>query len=112
MQIPQTPQTPTIISTNEEEEEEEIILSDQWQQQVDAEASIASTQQAIANMQRSLDAAYNNYHNTLDQHQRGVFNRVLHDQHANGYFHHVGRYYERRRRDRTWRDDHPYTRHL
>ena len=63
-------------------------------------------------MQRSLDPAYDNYRNTLDQRQRDVFDRVLRDQHANDYFHHVGRYRERRRRDRTWRDDHPYTRYL
>ena len=101
-QLLQRPQTPAITSTDEEEwEDEEIIVTYQWQQQVDAEPTIASIQQARANMQRSLDVAYDNYRNTLDQRQRNVFYRAL------------GRYRERRCRDRTcWRDDDPYTRYL
>ena len=63
-------------------------------------------------MQQALGGAYNNYRGLLDQHQRDVFDRSVRDNNINDYFHHVRRYRERRRRDRTWRDDNPYTRYL
>ncbi|KAI7851149.1 hypothetical protein BDC45DRAFT_572237 [Circinella umbellata] len=93
-------------------EREDIIVNDQWQQQIEAEESIAHLQEALANMQQALGGAYNNYRGLLDQHQRDVFDRSVRDNNINDYFHHVRRYRERRRRDRTWRDDNPYTCYL
>ncbi|KAG2214782.1 hypothetical protein INT45_011563 [Circinella minor] len=112
---PPIPSSPASVSNNEEEEEgerEDIIVNDQWQQQIEAEESIANLQEALANIQQALGGAYNNYRGLLDQHQRDVFDRSVRDNNINDYFHHVRRYRERRRRDRTWRDDNPYTRYL
>ena len=101
---PPIPSSPASVSNNEEEEEgerEDIVVNDQWQQQIEAEESIAHLQEALANIQQALGGAYNNYRGLLDQHQRDVFDRSVHDNNINDYFHHVRRYRERRRRDRT-----------
>ena len=90
----------------EETEEVAVEVSDVWQAQVDSEAR-------IARLRRELDAEYNIYRNILQPQQQQFFDTSrTRDRHVNNYFNVVNAYRNRRTRDRTWEDDHPFTRYL